>query len=156
MDQNYTQQNTNGELEWDGYVDDSSDFVLLPDGDYDFTVESFLNSRSKGSDKMPPCKMVELNICIDSVQGTAYVKHYLILHSKFNKKIYGFFKCIGAQEDSDGRIRMNWNAVPGSTGRCNLGHKLYNGNEYNEIKKFYPKENKTKYQSSSGYTPGQF
>ena len=31
---------------------------------------------------------------------------------------------------------MNWNAVPGAHGRCKIGTRVYNGNQYNEVKKF--------------------
>ena len=37
---------------------------------------------------------------------------------------------------------MNWSMVPGSTGRVAVEPKEYNGNMYNNIKKFYPKEEK--------------
>ena len=52
---------------------------------------------------------------------------------------------------------MNWPMVPGSTGRCKIGTKIYNGNEYNEIKKFYPKdEMPVTPQATPSYNPGQF
>ena len=44
---------------------------------------------------------------------------------------------------------MNWNTVPGSSGRCQIGFRTYNNKKYNEVKKFYPKEEKK-------YTPGTF
>lgn len=31
---------------------------------------------------------------------------------------------------------MNWNAVTGAHGRCKIGTRVYNGNQYNEVKKF--------------------
>ena len=52
-------------------------------------------------------------------------------------------------------LRMNWNAVPGATGRCKVGTRVYNGNEYNEIKKFYPKDEIVQAQTPN-YNPGQF
>ena len=39
------------ELGWDDEIEkDSGEFILLPEGDYDFTVESFERSRHGGSE----------------------------------------------------------------------------------------------------------
>ena len=32
---------------------------------------------------------------------------------------------------------MNWALVPGSKGRAKIGTRIYEGKEYNEIKRFY-------------------
>ena len=39
--------------------------------------------------------------------------------------------------------------------RCKVGTRVYNGNEYNEIKKFYPKDEIVQAQTPN-YNPGQF
>ena len=41
------------ELDWNDEIEKDSDFTLLPEGDYDFTVESFERGRHPGSDKLP-------------------------------------------------------------------------------------------------------
>ena len=47
MDNNYV-------FGWDDEINnESSDFVLLPEGDYDFTVDKFERARFDGSEKMP-------------------------------------------------------------------------------------------------------
>ena len=50
-----------------------------------------------------------------------------------------FFRGIGQKKKGE-PLRMNWPSVPGSTGRCKIGTRTYTGNEYNDIKKFYPKD----------------
>ena len=47
MENNYT-------YDWDSEINnESSEFVLLPEGDYDFTVEKFERGTFDGSDKLP-------------------------------------------------------------------------------------------------------
>ena len=48
---------------------------------------------------------------------------------------------------------MNWNLVPGARGKCKVGVKNYNGNDYNEIKKFYPSD--PSYNQSAQQSAGQ-
>ena len=55
-----------------------------------------------------------------------------------------FFTGIGMKKKGE-RVTMNWNAVPGSTGRAKVGIHNYKtkageNRQSNEIKKFYPKE----------------
>ena len=38
------------ELGWDDEIEKGADYVLLPEGEYDFTIESF-----ERSDKVPAC-----------------------------------------------------------------------------------------------------
>ena len=50
------------ELGWDDEVDKGADYVLLPEGEYDFTIESFEGGRFGGSDKAPGCGRAELKV----------------------------------------------------------------------------------------------
>ncbi len=47
-------------LDWDSEVtNEQREFVLLPAGDYLFTVQSFERARYEGSAKLPPCSMAK-------------------------------------------------------------------------------------------------
>lgn len=132
------------ELQWDDVIEkDSSDYVLLPEGDYNFTVESFDRGRHSGSDKMPPCNKAVLKLRIEGPNGPAYINHNLFLHTKTEGLLSTFFACIGQKKKGE-PLRMNWNQVPGSTGKAKVRIYKYtkDGEErqINEIKKFYPKE----------------
>lgn len=71
------------EFNWDDTIEkDSTDFVLLQEGDYDFEVESYERARHGGSEKLPPCNKAVLKLRIESEAGTAYLTHNLFLHSK--------------------------------------------------------------------------
>ena len=39
----------------DEIVNESGDYTLLPEGDYDFTIQKFERARHGGSEKIPPC-----------------------------------------------------------------------------------------------------
>ena len=124
------------ELGWDSAIEnDSPDYIILPDGEYDFTVKSFERGRHNGSDKVGPCPKAILTLGIDTPQGEATVRKELLLNSKLEGLVCEFFTCIG-QRTHGQRVTMNWNAVPGAHGRCKIGTRVYNGNQYNEVKKF--------------------
>lgn len=133
------------ELQWDDTIEkEGGDFILLPEGDYNFTVESFERTRHGGSEKLPPCNKAVLTLVIESAEGTAKITHNLFLHSKTEGLLSAFFTCIGQKKKGE-PLKMNWGKVPGSTGRCRVGTHNYrnkDGEERkgNDIKKFYPKE----------------
>ena len=124
------------ELDWEETIEDpGSDFVLLPEGEYEFTVDHFDRDRHNGSDKLPPCKKVILYLHVETPQGTAEVRESLFLHTKGERKLYSFFICIG-QGEAGKPLTMRWANVPGARGRAKFGVREYNGNKYNEVKKF--------------------
>lgn len=153
-------KNMERELGWEEEIEKDSEFVLLPEGDYPFKVESFERGRSKGSEKLPPCNMAILKIRVNAPNGqSTLITHNLILHTKMEGMLSAFFAGIGQKKKGE-KAKMNWGMVPGSTGTCKLGIKTYNDNQYNEIKKFYPKD--PSYQTDTtqpkvgNFTAGQF
>lgn len=98
---------------------------------------------------MSACNKAILKIRIKSEEfGDVTVQHQLLLHSKVEFKISEFFASIGQKKKGE-ELKMNWQQVAGSSGLCKVGTREYNGNQYNDIKKFYPVEKKQ-------YTAGQF
>lgn len=148
MDNNYTMER---ELGWEDTIEKENEFILLPEGDYDFRVEKYERARFAGSDKMPACPMAIVYLAIEAGNGQSVtVKHNLMLHTKTEWALSAFFGSIGQKKKGE-KLKMNWNYVPGSTGRLKLGVKTYNGNQYNEIKKFYHKDD-----VKPAFTPGAF
>ena len=133
------------ELEWNDVIEkDGNEYVLLTEGDYDFTVESFDRGRHNGSDKLPPCNKAMLKLRVESEQGTAYINHNLFLHTITEGMLSAFFASIGQKRKGE-PLRMDWSRVPGSTGRAKIGihnYKNRDGEERqsNEVKRFYAKE----------------
>lgn len=142
------------ELGWDDVIEnDSPEFVILPDGDYDFEVVDFERGRHNGSEKLPPCNKAIVHIRIEGKEGISIIKHQLFLHTITEGMLCAFFTGIGQRQKGE-RLKMNWNAVVGSKGRCKVGTRKWTNDEgkemtFNEIKKFYEPEGK-------GFTPGTF
>lgn len=131
------------ELNWDDQIEhDGTEFVLLPEGDYDFEVTDFERGRFNGSDKMPPCNQAILTIKITAADGqSTSVKTNLMLHSKCEWKLCEFFTAIGQRKKGE-KVTMNWTAVVGSKGRCKVKIRNWTGKDgnqmqNNEIAKFY-------------------
>lgn len=139
------------ELGWDDTIqNDGPEYVVLPEGDYNFEIIDFERGRHNGSDKLPPCNKATVHIKIEAPQGTAIIKHNLFLHSTTEGLLCAFFTGIGQRKKGE-QLKMNWNAVVGARGRAKVGIRKYEGKEYNEIKKFYEPEEKP-----AGFVAGQF
>lgn len=149
------------ELGWDDEIEKESDFALLPEGDYDFTITGFERARHEGSEKIPPCNKAIVSVHIESPEGSTTIYHNLFLHSKCEGWLSAFFISIGQKKHGE-KLRMNWNNVIGAKGRCKVyidkwdrnGEKMQN----NKIRKFYePESSPAPASSQTGvFTPGKF
>ena len=138
----FSNQNQGRELGWDESIsaktiEDNTGFVLLPEGEYEFTVKSFERQRyTPGlNSKIPACPraLVTLEI-IDPASGRAVdVQNRIYLHSTQLGMVTRFFECIGAMKHGDD-LKMNWSTIVGKKGHCFINHRTYNGNEYNNLK----------------------
>lgn len=139
------------ELGWDDEISkDSPDFVVLPEGDYNFEVIEFERARHPGSDKLPPCNKAIVHIKIEGEEGVSVIRHQLFLHTITEGLLADFFKGIGQRKKGE-TISMNWNKVVGSKGRARVGIREWDGKQYNEIKRFYEPEG-----SQKGFQAGRF
>lgn len=152
------------EFDWNDEIEnDSPDFVLLPEGDYDFEVTEFERGRHGGSEKLPPCNKAIVHIKIESPDGISIIRHNLFLHSITEGMLCAFFAGIGQRKKGE-RLKMNWNLVVGSKGRAKVGVRTFTNDkgetkQFNEIKKFYEPEEKATVapvQAAKGFTAGSF
>ena len=67
------------ELGWDDEIEKGADYVLLPEGEYDFTIESFERGRFEGSDKAPACPRAELKVKVETSEGVCIMNESLLL-----------------------------------------------------------------------------
>lgn len=141
------------EFEWDDTIEnDGKDFEPLPEGDYSFTIDKIERGRSKGEGKLPPCNMAIVYFIIHGADRDVEIRENYVLHSSLEWKLSELFRGIGLKKKGE-QLRMNWNLVPGSTGRCQVtqGPGLKNPEQkFNRIKKVYDKEEGAK------FTPGRF
>jgi len=80
------------------------------------------------------------------------IRENYVLHSSLEWKLSELFRGIGLKKKGE-QLRMNWNLVPGCTGRCQVTKEpgLKNPEQkFNRIKKVYDKEEGAK------FTPGRF
>lgn len=166
-------QQQDHELGWDDTIEkDGGEFVLLPAGEYNFTVDKFERSRFAGSAKLPPCNEAKLTLTVHSKEyGDVTVFHNLFLHTKTEGLLSNFFAGIGQKKKGE-KLRMNWSTVVGSTGRLKLEIHEWTGNDgqpkkNNQVKTFIPADEikpqatgtqpfPTDTQPKKQYTPGQF
>ena len=147
------------ELGWEDPIEnDGPDFIILPEGDYDFEVLSFERGRHAGSEKLPACNKAVLRIKLTGPEGTTTLDHNLFLHTKTEGILCAFFNSIGQRKHGE-RMTMNWGKVVGSKGRCKvvidtwIGSKEGKEFKNNKIQKFY------EYQPPAQpptFTPGAF
>lgn len=143
-------------LDWDSEISAESSFTVLPEGEYPFTVISFEREYHNGSEKLPACPKAKLKIEIDGGEkGISSVFHNLFISRKTEGLLCEFFTSIGLKKPGE-PLRMNWQAVFGASGRCKIGVREYNGNEYNEIKKFLKPEDKPATAPQTGFAPPKF
>lgn len=134
---------TDGALDWDSEISsEGSEFTLLPEGDYPFTVTKFERQRFEGSAKLPPCNKAELTLSIDGgAQGSATIRHNLFMHRKCEWALSDFFLSIGQKKPGE-TLHPRWNEVVGARGMCRVKVSTYHSNKYgderekNEITKF--------------------
>ena len=146
------------ELDWDSEISRVSEFVLLPEGEYDFVVKKFERAIHNGSEKLSRCKKAVLTIEVSSPDGKkATIEHNLFIHPHTENFVSEFFISIGQMKRGE-TYKMNWSAVPGAKGRCKVYVDNWKGRDgqdmqSNKIRKFLePKAPPT----SSGFTPGKF
>lgn len=129
------------ELGWDEEVDKGDEYVLLPAGDYDYTIESFERGRYEGSDKVPPCNRALLKVKVDTPEGSTIMNESLLLYDKMQWKLAEFFLSIGSEE-VNGKVKMNWSLVPQASGRATIEireDRKDPSKKFNHVKKWIPK-----------------
>ena len=128
-------------MDWnDSIENDGQEFVLLPEGEYNFTVTNFERGRFPGGPKIPPCNKASITLNIDTDEGLAIVKFDLLLYRTLEWRISSFFRSIGQKQHGE-RLTMDWNKVVGSRGRARFKQRSYidaNGDErfVNDVDRF--------------------
>lgn len=146
-------------MDWDSEISKDSEFVLLPEGEYPFTVTKFERGYHNGSAKLEACPKAILTIEVKDKQGRkASVTHNLFLNRKCEGMLCAFFTAIGERKHGE-KIKPNWSVVQGAKGMCKVGIREWTGKngetmQSNEIKKFL--EPKSPTSPATSFTPGKF
>lgn len=129
------------ELGWDDEITNDSSYVLLDEGDYQFTVTAFERARFPGSAKIPPCSKAIFTLAVETSEGTAFVPYEIIMWSTFDWKRAEFFRAIGQKKRGE-PLRPRWNETVGSQGRGHFKTRTFtkkDGTEgtVNDVEKLY-------------------
>jgi len=128
-------------MNWDDSIEtDGQEYILLPEGEYNFKVTNFERGRFNGSAKIPQCNKATITIQIEAKEGTTSVKFDLILYRTLEWRISAFFRCIGQKKHGE-KLTMDWGKVIGSKGRAYIKQRSYtnlNGEEkfINDVERF--------------------
>lgn len=119
-------------LDWDDVIsNDGQEFVILPEGDYEFEVSNVERGRFPGGPKLPACNKVIVTLVVHTPEGIATAKTDLIMHRSLEWKICSFFTAIGLRKHGD-QIRMDWKGAVGRHGMAHFKPRSYqkkNGGE---------------------------
>ena len=127
------ENNQNMFLDWNDSIEtDGNEFVLLPEGDYNFLVTGFERGRFPGGPKVPACNKAMITVQVTTAEGIATVKFDLLLYRSLEWRISSFFRCIGQKKHGE-KLTMDWNKVVGSIGRAHFKQRTYT-NQYGEEK----------------------
>lgn len=117
----------------------NSEYPVLPKGVYAFSVLKVDRERYGGGDKIPPCWNCVVTIEVDASDvglGKVTLTENLYMTKKKSWKIRDFFVSIGLVEAHAESFVPQWNKAVGEVGVVETGNHEYNGNTYNDVKKF--------------------
>ena len=151
------------ELGWEDEIEnEGSPRRVLEAGEYPFTVQSFERARYAGGEKMPSCPQAIVHLQIGTPDGSVPMNVNLFLHTRFEWKLCQFFTSLGLRQHGE-KLRMNWAAVAGRSGRCKITKRTYkdrNGvdREANDIDEVLDPAGASAAPSApqGGFTPGAF
>lgn len=116
-------ENTNQELDWNDEIENTGT-IDIPDGEYDFIVDHYERSKVGGEGKYAGQNMAVIYCNILAGDAEPQIRTNIILNENFRWKLSQFFVSLGLMKDEKGaKLRMNWNMVGGSRGRCKIEHK---------------------------------
>jgi len=128
-------------FDWDSEIEQDSEFKLLDAGDYDFTIVNFERGQYDGSEKLPACKMATVSFKVGNDKDTVTLTDRFYLCSIMEWKLSQLFKSVGLKEEGK-KAKMDWNALPGKSGRCKVIQEKNqsNDNYHNKISTLYAKK----------------
>ena len=133
--------NVNQNIGWNDTIEtDGEEYVLLPEGDYNFLVTNFERGSFPGGAKIPPCNKAIITVQVRTETGLVNVKFDLLLHRSVEWKLSAFFRCIGLKKSGE-KLVMDWNKVLGSIGRAHFKPRSYTNTkgdlrEVNDLDRF--------------------
>lgn len=130
---------------------EEQEYVLLAPGEYGFTVDSVDFGDFNGSDKIPACGKVTVNIHVDTDKGKAFLNDNFYVCKEAAGMIAAFFKCIGMIKEGQKTFSPDWDHIKGKKGIVKTSQREYKGKMYNQVDRFIAPRKDTK---KKGYDLG--
>ena len=123
----------NRSLDWDDVIEnDGQEFVVLPEGDYVFTVTGVERGWQNSTAKIPGgCNKAVVTLEVKTEEGTAVFNTNVLLCTNLEWKLSAFFRSIGLKQHGE-KLVMKWNEVPGRKGMAHIKPRKYTGNDGQE------------------------
>ena len=103
---------------WDDVLkDDGQEYIILPEGEYDFTVTGVEHGQYPIGPRIPSCPKVTVTLAVESEAGTAFVRTDLLLYRTVEWKISAFVRNIGRKKPGEKAV-MSWGGIAGCRGRA--------------------------------------
>lgn len=117
------------------------EFILLPEGTYQFTVtkveRGYHQPNPQNPGKIPAgTGVVTVYLSINTNEGTAIVKDRFFMHPSVNWRIGAFHKAVGLIPEESKQVTMNWDGSVGKTGYCSIKHVQGNQATFMNVEKY--------------------
>ena len=130
-------------LDWNTplFAEPAPDFVVLPPGEYEFTVKKFERSMYQGGTSkkdghaIQPCPLAKITMEVQTANGIGLVNDTLFLRANAVWKISAFFQSIGMAKEGQ-PFTPDWNGAVGCTGKFKTKNREYNGKTFNEVDRY--------------------
>lgn len=122
----------NNVFSWDSFIEDDGKgkIIILPEGNYTFTVSEFERASFPGSSKIPACPQANLTLDVLTTEGTAKCFVKLQLAQAVEWKLSSFFRSIGSKKHGE-KMKMDWSKVKGKSGVAHFKPRQYEKNGEN-------------------------
>lgn len=157
----YANNNEGYELNWDSAIEkDSPEYILLPEGDYDFTVTKFERGRHNGSEKLPALQQGHNPSSHRNAPGKRRHTAPAFSPLKDGGNALGLFYRHRPKEKGREDHHELERRDPGAKGRCRVYVDTWKGSDgeerkSNRVRRFYEPE-EAKETKPAGFTPGRF
>lgn len=142
-DENAKLYDWDDEITDDGY--ESTEIVLLPEGNYPFKVIKVEKKYYEGSNKIPACNMAKVTLLIDGGDlGNGMCTENIYLLDKQEWKAAQFLRSLGLKKHGE---PVKWRLITeanGCEGRCRVIQDTFDGRNgtttNNKVDKYFDKE----------------
>lgn len=122
-------------FDWEDEIEKDDQFIVLEEGDYEFTVVNFERGLQDKTAKLPQCNKAIITLKV----GEATIVENFPLCASMEWKASGIFRAVGLKKHGE-KLKMNWPSLIGKTGKCHIKKTQGTQNSdtyFNNVDKYY-------------------